>query len=243
MPQDIENNTNTVINRIRNMQEQRRLRQQTVIQGQQEKRQLNLQNQSMGRNSLIDSSSTGNINNQQTKIPTSSLSNLQQQNDMYNQQNNMQNRFNYQDSNNMLQRIQALKTPNLDVKSKSNVNASNVIQAGESYIGTPYKWGGNDTSGIDCSGFTKNVFASQGIELPRTALEQSKGGTSVAFKDLEPGDLIFFDTVQGNGKDIDHVGIYAGNGQMLHSGSSKGVSYTDLSSKYWQSKFKKAKRY
>jgi cell wall-associated NlpC family hydrolase len=92
-----------------------------------------------------------------------------------------------------------------------------------------YKWGGNTPSeGFDCSGFTKYVFAKQGIALPRTSREQSRvgGGVRADFASLIPGDLMFF---AEPGEAISHVAIYAGNGRILHSSSSNGgVGYTDL---------------
>jgi peptidoglycan DL-endopeptidase CwlO len=107
--------------------------------------------------------------------------------------------------------------------------ASRLLRTGEAYIGVPYVWGGNTPrEGFDCSGFTKYVFAKQGITLPRTSREQSRVGTPVAadFRDLEPGDLMFF---AEPGEAISHVAIYAGNGRILHSSSSNGgVGYTDL---------------
>jgi cell wall-associated NlpC family hydrolase len=90
-------------------------------------------------------------------------------------------------------------------------------------------WGGNTPSqGFDCSGFTKYVFAKQGITLPRTSREQSRVGTAVRadFSDLRPGDLMFFAEPH---EAISHVAIYAGDGLILHSSSSNGgVGYTDL---------------
>jgi len=107
--------------------------------------------------------------------------------------------------------------------------ASRLLRTGEEYLGVPYKWGGNTPSeGFDCSGFTKYIFAKQGITLPRTSREQSRVGAAVPadFHDLRPGDLMFF---AEPGEAISHVAIYAGNGRILHSSSSVGgVGYTDL---------------
>lgn len=107
--------------------------------------------------------------------------------------------------------------------------AARVLRTGEAYIGVPYVWGGNSPSeGFDCSGFTKYIFAKQGITLPRTSRDQARVGRAVPadFRDLEPGDLMFF---AEPGEAISHVAIYAGNGRILHSSSSNGgVGYTDL---------------
>lgn len=108
-------------------------------------------------------------------------------------------------------------------------SAARTLQIGASYIGVRYTWGGNTPSeGFDCSGFTKYVFAKQGVSLPRTSREQSRVGAPVAadFSALRPGDLMFF---AEPGQAISHVAIYAGNGRILHSASSVGgVGYTDL---------------
>jgi cell wall-associated NlpC family hydrolase len=107
--------------------------------------------------------------------------------------------------------------------------ASRLLRTGEAYIGVPYVWGGNTPrEGFDCSGFTKYIFARQGITLPRTSREQARVGQAVPadFRDLQPGDLMFFAEPD---EAISHVAIYAGNGRILHSSSSVGgVGYTDL---------------
>jgi cell wall-associated NlpC family hydrolase len=112
---------------------------------------------------------------------------------------------------------------------RATAAASRLLRTGEAYIGVPYVWGGNTPrEGFDCSGFTKYIFAKQGITLPRTSREQSRVGQPVPadFRDLEPGDLMFF---AEPGEAISHVAIYAGDGRILHSSSSNGgVGYTDL---------------
>lgn len=107
--------------------------------------------------------------------------------------------------------------------------ASRVLRTGDSYRGVKYVWGGNSPSeGFDCSGFTKYIFAKNGVSLPRTSREQSRVGTPIAadFRSLRPGDLMFF---AEPGEAISHVAIYAGDGVILHASSSVGgVGYTDL---------------
>ncbi|XBH22138.1 C40 family peptidase [Jonesiaceae bacterium BS-20] len=84
-----------------------------------------------------------------------------------------------------------------------------VVAEAKRWIGVPYKWGGNTRAGVDCSGLTKNVFAKYGVDLHRVARQQMTQGTEVPSLDqARPGDLIVFK----NGK---HIGIYAGNGQMI----------------------------
>jgi len=91
-----------------------------------------------------------------------------------------------------------------------------VIQQAREYLGVPYLWGGTDPSrGLDCSGFTQLVYASQGIDLPRVSSQQATAGTPVAsLSEAQPGDLLFFDYSPSQ-PGIDHVGIYIGDGQMI----------------------------
>lgn len=107
--------------------------------------------------------------------------------------------------------------------------AAHLLSIASSYIGVRYTWGGNTPrEGFDCSGFTKYVFAKQGVALPRTSREQSRVGERIPadFRDLVPGDLMFF---AEPGRAISHVAIYAGDGRIIHSaGSVGGVGYTDL---------------
>ena len=109
--------------------------------------------------------------------------------------------------------------------------AARVLGTADQYVGVRYTWGGTTpASGFDCSGFTKYVFAKQGILLPRTSREQSRAGQSVAldFRALLPGDILLF---AEPGEAISHVAIYVGNGQIIHSSSSYGgVNYLDLNS-------------
>ena len=95
--------------------------------------------------------------------------------------------------------------------------------------GIPYKWGGNTTSGFDCSGFTTHVFRkTRGINLPRTAAGQYASSTKVSSP--APGDLVFFSE---NGSRITHVGIYIGGGQYVGSQSSTGTAVTGVHGSYW----------
>ena len=107
------------------------------------------------------------------------------------------------------------------------------------YIGTPYVYGGTSTSGFDCSGYTQRVFADLGYTLARTSSAQYGQGSAVSKSNLVAGDLVFFNT---SGSGVSHVGIFIGNGQFIHSSSSKGVVVSQLSESYWANRYVGAKR-
>ncbi|SHI52177.1 Cell wall-associated hydrolase, NlpC family [Desulfosporosinus lacus DSM 15449] len=114
-----------------------------------------------------------------------------------------------------------------------------IISTAKSFLGVPYKWGGTTPSGFDCSGFTRYVFASQNISLPRVSIDQYAVGTPVAFNNLIPGDLVFFNLVSG--KQVSHVGIYIGDNQFISATSSKGIAIYSFTP-YWANAYVGAKR-
>ena len=111
----------------------------------------------------------------------------------------------------------------------ASATAARVLGVADKYVGVKYTWGGNTpSSGFDCSGFTKYVFASQGIQLPRTSREQARAGQGVPldFSAMIPGDIILF---AEHGEAISHVAIYVGSGEIIHASSGYGgVNYLDL---------------
>lgn len=110
------------------------------------------------------------------------------------------------------------------------------------FLGTPYVWGGNSlTGGVDCSGLVQQVYKHYGIELPRTTYEQIGQGAPVGVKGLRPGDLVFFDTASQTGPD--HVGIYLGDGKMIHAPRpGKPVEIVDMTKGYYLDKFMGGRR-
>lgn len=127
-------------------------------------------------------------------------------------------------------------------KPSKSTKADQVLAAGAKYMGAKYVYGASTsrTDVFDCSSFTLRAFQSAGISLPRNSVAQSNVGTAVSSKALQKGDLVFFDT--NNDGVINHVGIYAGNGQMLNASTSKGVSYANINNSYWGPSFVKAVR-
>jgi cell wall-associated NlpC family hydrolase len=118
--------------------------------------------------------------------------------------------------------------------SSARATAVAVLNTADDYVGTKYVWGGTTPNGFDCSGFVQYVFRKHGIELPRTSRQQVQVGQVVARgrSALEVGDLMFF---ASSGSRINHIAIYAGNDQIIHSSSSGGgVGYDDLSSQRGQ---------
>ena len=106
--------------------------------------------------------------------------------------------------------------------------------------GVPYRNGGTDLTGFDCSGFTQYVFAQYGIALPRNVREQYREGKAVKPEELTAGDLVFFTTTDPG---VSHVGIAVGGDEFVHAPSSTGVVRVErLSSKYWAERFLAAKR-
>jgi cell wall-associated NlpC family hydrolase len=116
-----------------------------------------------------------------------------------------------------------------------------VIASGKEHIGTPYRYGApaGITYAFDCSSFVQYVFNQFGVDLPRTSISQAYTGQKVDKAYLSVGDLVFFNT---SGSGISHVGIYAGNGKMLHASSKKGITLSNMNSTYYSNKFVTARR-
>ncbi|MBQ1079673.1 MULTISPECIES: C40 family peptidase [unclassified Nocardiopsis] len=113
-----------------------------------------------------------------------------------------------------------------------------VLDFARAQIGKPYVWGGTGPDGYDCSGLTQAAWAQAGVSLPRTTYDQVNAGTPVSRDQLQPGDLMFFYDVSAPS----HVGIYAGNGMMIHgSNPSKPLEEVSLAA-YWDGVFTSAVR-
>ena len=106
--------------------------------------------------------------------------------------------------------------------------------------GAPYRNGGSDPSGFDCSGFVRYVFGQHGIAVPRTVTEQFHAGRQVDQQHVEPGDLVFFTTVAPGAS---HVGISLGGDEFIHAPSGAGeVKVERMSAPYWATRFVGARR-
>lgn len=127
----------------------------------------------------------------------------------------------------------------------SSRTARRTVDTGGDYVGVPYVWGGSSPRGFDCSGFVQYAYRENGVELPRTSRQMAHAGVAlpVDVRSLREGDLMLF---RGRDGVINHVALYAGGNQILHSSSSgRGVRYDDLSSKrgaYFISHFAAARR-
>lgn len=94
----------------------------------------------------------------------------------------------------------------------ASVSSSAIVNKAYQYLGVRYVWGGTTPSGFDCSGFIQYVYRSQGVSLPRTSRAQAASGKYVSIANAQPGDILYFGQSQ-----VTHVGIYIGNGKMIHS--------------------------
>ena len=141
-------------------------------------------------------------------------------------------------------------TPSRDINNSPSISpealanpVDALIAEAHSWKGTPYLWGGNDRDGVDCSGFVTQVYIrALGIKLPRTSATQSEYCSSLKREHLQPGDLVFFSTDSSRKGIVTHVGMYIGEGNMIHSSSSRGVIVSSLDNTYYKRTFHSAGR-
>lgn len=121
-----------------------------------------------------------------------------------------------------------------------------LVYTARTYVGTPYKWGGVDRLGLDCSGLLLCSFRSIGKYLPRTSEAQEGLGKKIKIYNLQPGDLVFFATGKKKRK-ITHVGMVTevkneNEVYFIHSSTSRGVVESNIFYEYYRKRFRKARR-
>lgn len=138
-----------------------------------------------------------------------------------------------------------LRTLESKFDGKISRSINEILKDAEKYLGAPYKFGGNTSSGFDCSGFTVKVFEENDYKLPRRSSDQAETGNSIDIRDVKPGDLLFFATAGGTR--VSHVGIVHdigndGEVKFIHASTTKGVIISSLNEKYWNKAYLHAKR-
>lgn len=125
--------------------------------------------------------------------------------------------------------------------STRDLQTQKAIKIAKSYLGGKYVWGATGPNSFDCSGFTQYIYKhAYGKNIPRVSYEQAKFGQKVNREDLQPGDLIFFDTM--NKGRVSHVGIYIGNNKFIHAANSRaGIIESELKG-YYSKKYLGARR-
>jgi peptidoglycan DL-endopeptidase CwlO len=116
----------------------------------------------------------------------------------------------------------------------ARIETAAIVETALSFRGVPYRNGGSDPAGFDCSGLVQYVFAQHGVALPRETREQFQVGTDVRLAGIEPGDLIFFRTTASGPS---HVGVAIGGDEFVHAPSTRGVVRVErFSAPYWASR-------
>ncbi len=113
------------------------------------------------------------------------------------------------------------------------VTQSRIVSHARSFLGTPYRYGGKNRTGMDCSGLVARVYEDVcGILLPHSTKHLFRKGRPVSLRAIQAGDLVFFR--EGNGRDVTHVGIYLGEQRFIHSSSSRGVIVSGMKESYYE---------
>lgn len=131
-----------------------------------------------------------------------------------------------------------------DAANESIGLGADIANYAKKFLGVKYVWGGMSPGGFDCSGFVKYVNDHFDIKIDRVSSSQANQGVGVSTSDLEPGDLVFFDTNGGRNK-INHAGIYIGDGNFIHASSArsaKKVVISTLNSGFYEDSYMSARR-
>jgi len=125
----------------------------------------------------------------------------------------------------------------------TNDDKKKLLDYAKFFKGGKYVWGGTTPKGFDCSGYVQYLYKKSGVNLPRTAWAQSKQGMPVDKSHLQEGDLLFFLTDKKRGIPVTHVGIYLGNGEMIHAASTKkGIIISPITHGHYANTFVSARR-
>lgn len=112
-----------------------------------------------------------------------------------------------------------------------------LVEEALTWLGTPYRYGGTDYSGTDCSGMTMKIYLKAlGLSIPRNSAQQQKFCKSIKKGSLTTGDLLFFATGKNKNK-VSHVGMYLGSGQFIHASASRGVIISNLNERYYTNNY------
>ncbi len=132
------------------------------------------------------------------------------------------------------------KPEQMDTGIPGKINDQKMMDVILGYLGTPYQYGGETRSGIDCSAFTSAVYGQAiNMKLPRTTSDQVKLGTLITREGLKFGDLMFFNTT---GSNPSHVGIYIGDDLFAHASEAFGVTITSIESSYYKTRYTESRR-
>jgi cell wall-associated NlpC family hydrolase len=135
-------------------------------------------------------------------------------------------------------RVEAPADPSAGIPAEAHPPA--LISTALEFVGVPYRNGGSDPTGFDCSGFVQWVFGRHGVALPREVRDQYQVGRAVDLDEVREGDLLFFETVA---RGASHVGIALGNGRFVHAPSSNGVVRVEpYTASFWARRFVGARR-
>lgn len=136
----------------------------------------------------------------------------------------------------------SINNTSINNKVEHSTSIDKALKLLKEQLGKPYVWGANGPDSFDCSGLARYIYKEAlGKNIPRVSYDQSKFGQSIDKKDLQPGDLVFFDTM--NKGRVSHVGIYLGNDEFIHASNKiDGVKKSSLSSPYYQKTYKGARR-
>jgi cell wall-associated NlpC family hydrolase len=126
--------------------------------------------------------------------------------------------------------------PAAPARSVAASQRAEVVRVAKRYLGVPYAWGGESPSGFDCSGLVMYVYSKVGIAVPHSVTKQYTHGTPVSKRDLQPGDLVFFDRLR-------HNGIYIGGGEFIHAArSGRVVQISRLDEDWFRTRWVGARR-